>query len=159
MMRPTFDLGNISRELDSFVNEQDRQLFLTLIYVGESFVNMARRIGSYRDRTGNLRGSIGYAIVKGGQILKFSVTAEIKKEEVLRDGVKSLRRTKSGAESAKIEIERLAKMNSSRKGYVLIGIAGMSYAAAVESKGFDVISGSVPSAEKLLQELKEGLGL
>lgn len=35
------------------------------------------------------------------------------------------------------------------RGYVLIGVAGMNYAAAVESKGFDVISGSAPEDNQI----------
>jgi hypothetical protein len=33
----------------------------------------------------------------------------------------------------------------------------MQYASYVESKGYDVISGSVPKASKILKELKAGL--
>ena len=40
------------------------------------------------------------------------------------------------------------------KGMVLIGVAGMGYAAAVESRGYDVITGSAPNSN----DIKDLLG-
>ena len=41
------------------------------------------------------------------------------------------------------------------EGYVLIGVAGMKYAAYVEAKNFDVITGSAPEAELIKSILRE----
>ena len=41
------------------------------------------------------------------------------------------------------------------KGFVLIGVAGMSYAAAVEANNFDVITGSEPEADLFKQIFDE----
>ena len=36
---------------------------------GEKFIEVARRSGSYKDQTGNLRSSIGYIIAKDGEVV------------------------------------------------------------------------------------------
>jgi len=37
-------------------------------------------------------------------------------------------------------------------GYVLVGVAGMEYAAAVEAKGYEVVSGANAQCEKYLRD-------
>ena len=37
-------------------------------------------------------------------------------------------------------------------GYVLVGVAGMEYAAAVEAKGYEVVSGANTQCEKYLRD-------
>jgi len=43
-------------------------------------------------------------------------------------------------------------------GMILVVVAGMEYAAAVESKGYDVITGSSREAEKLRDYIKKQVG-
>jgi len=49
------------------------------------------------------------------------------------------------------------QIKSKYKGLVLIGIAGMEYAAAVEAKGYDVITGSAPTNEIMQNAFKKFL--
>jgi hypothetical protein len=94
-----------------------------LKFIGETCVNNARANGSYNDVTGNLRSSICYV--------------------VLKNGVK-----KSGGVIPSDSSKRMAELIAEYpRGYVLIVLAGMDYAAAVESKGKDVLTASSKIAE------------
>lgn len=107
-------------------------------YVGEHFVNLARDSGDYTDRTGNLRSSIGFVVVENGNILYEDYQLADKGSD--RD---------TGMQVAK---EFGQAMSGEIEGIGLIGFAGMEYAAAVESKNYDVITGSTPSVEKFMRE-------
>lgn len=107
--------------------------------IGWTFVRMAREKtrdqGGFGDVTGNLRSSIGFAIVDHGRI-------KVQNYETVKKG-------KDGKKEAKAFIQTLK--DDFDQGYALIVVAGMGYAAAVESKGKDVITGSSLEAEKLLK--------
>lgn len=133
-----FAMGAIRSRMQDSVQAYENKLLDALKYEGEYFINQARANGTYKDQTGNLRASIGYVILKDGKEIFASFI----------DGG-----TKDGKKIAKRESERIIQevVQTEYRGYVLIGIAGMSYAAAVESKGYDVITGSAP----VDQDLKE----
>ncbi|MEL4306721.1 hypothetical protein [Joostella sp. CR20] len=109
-----------------------------LMYAGEQFVTIARNTGNYTDRTGNLRSSIGYVVLKDGEILGEKFDAYNGKGE---EGVREAR--KVAAEVAE----------NHPKGFVLIGVAGMEYAAAVEAKNYDVITGAGVEIEQTLKQI------
>lgn len=106
---------------------------------GEKFIQVARRSGSYKDQTGNLRSSIGYVIAKDGKVVA----------ENFKESDKGSDKT-----TGKFKGNRLAvEVSLSHKGgYVLVGVAGMEYAAAVEAKGFEVVSGANTQCEKYLRD-------
>lgn len=112
--------------------------------IGEQFVTNARDNGSYTDRTGNLRSSIGYVILVDGKQLSENF-------EYFPPGDRTKKpKGKSGQSKAK-EVIKEIKTNFPR-GIVLICVAGMEYAAAVESRGYDVITASSDLAENALKE-------
>lgn len=127
---PKFTKADITKMLAKRRALVDIALLESLRFVGENFVLNARDHGTYKDQTGNLRSSIGYIIMKNGQQLEENFEA--------RGG-------SEGEERAKQVVEELK--GKFPTGLVLIGVAGMDYAAAVESKGFDVISSSSNQAE------------
>ena len=133
---PQFTQGQINATIDAFESRVIGQFISAYVYMGEEFINKARQYGNYTDRTGNLRSSIGYAVIMDGNIMQQEIFAE---GEALHDTQQLIEelRTKWG-------------------GIVLIGFAGMEYAAAVESKGFDVITGSAP-ADNTIQNLMESI--
>jgi hypothetical protein len=134
---PGFSQGDVDGRIDRFTVSIEQRIIWTLAMVGENFVNDARSIRTYKDQTGNLRSSIGYIIARDGNIIQENVEGKAE-----------------GKSQAKKIAEEVLKEN--RKGFVLIVIAGMEYAAAVESKGYDVITGSVPAAKALLKlKIKE----
>jgi hypothetical protein len=134
---PGFKGHDTDRQVDQFVVSIEERIIMTLAMVGEKFVNDARNIRTYQDQTGNLRSSIGYIIAKDGHVVIENV---------------------EGKAQGKAQAKRIAReiLQKNKQGFVLIGIAGMGYAAAVESKGYDVITGSIPAAKQLLkQKIKE----
>lgn len=137
---PQFTQKGINGKIDRFVNNKAQKILYVLNYVGDEFVTQARNTKTYKDQTGNLRASIGYLISLDGKIL-------IEKEEGTSEGV------------AKAKETLREVLRNNQRNFVLIVCAGMGYAAAVESKGYDVITGSIPNAETLLRELKTKTGL
>ena len=129
---PEFSQGDINRKVDRFVVSIEQRIIWTLAMVGEKFANDARNTQTYQDQTGNLRSSIGYIIARDGDIIQENLQGRA-------EGISYARKNAN---------EVLQKNN---KGFVLIGVAGMEYAAAVESKGYDVITGSIPAAKALLK--------
>ena len=139
---PGFSQASINKRIDRWFISIEQRIIWTLAMVGEAFAKAAREKtpaeGSFTDQTGDLRSSIGYVVARDGNILigKFDgKTAEGK------------------AQGQKIADEVLRK---NPRGFILIVVAGMEYAAAVESKGKDVITGSIPAAKALLKaKIKE----
>lgn len=129
---PKFSMGDIEKLIKEKKDRLDAALLLSLRRAGEIFVKNARENGSYRDRTGNLRSSVGYIIVKNGQII----------EENFRSSGKG---KNAGPNVGRRVADDIAQQY--RSGYALIGVAGMEYAAAVESRGFEVITSSTLIAE------------
>lgn len=115
--------------------EIEAKVISALESVGEYFIADARTDGSYEDQSSDLRNSIGYIIMKNGQQIRYAGPRE------------------GGKASADRVLAELALKYP--KGYVLIAVAGMDYAAAVESKGYDVLSGSAPAAVARLKEAME----
>lgn len=134
IVRPKFTKEQIKAMLERKVKALHSAILLNLTRVGEVFVQQARDNDTYKDQTGNLRSSIGYVILRNGKQIKVNFES--------RGG-------KQGVRIAK-EIARDAQKNFP-KGFVLIGVCGMDYAAAVESRGLDVITASSQSAEIALR--------
>lgn len=104
-----------------------------LSYVGELCVNEARSLTTYQDQTGNLRASVGYLILYNGVVLTSDFGTGV------------------GGSTG----EQVARTVASQypSGWVLIVVAGMAYAADVESRGLDVLT----SAEQLAKQVVPGL--
>lgn len=126
-----------------------------LQFVGEIFVKLAREEGAYKDRTGNLRNSIGYIILKNGEQLfeNFEKSAHVE-VEISKGKLAGQTHTTKGSADGVAKGKEVAELASLKfpKGYVLIVVAGMEYAAAVEAKGLDVLTGSSQQASKLLKQ-------
>lgn len=109
-------------EIDAFLrSELERIHELTvrmLCFLGEKCVVEARSNGQYVDQTGNLRSSIGYVVVYNGQIIDVSDFNPVKQGA-------------DGAKEGRALAEKLAR--NYKRGYALIVVAGMNYAAYVEA--------------------------
>lgn len=128
MARNSIRLTNrnaFNKSLEAAKNRLDEAMYLILRRAALQFVTAARtktkKQGGFDDQSGNLRSSIGYIIMKDGSILDQNFT---------------------GAAEGKNKGLSFAKSFSSSPGYSLIVVAGMEYAAALESRGIDVITGS-----------------
>ena len=136
------DLTTPPSSIDQFLNDQiNRRLNViwnTFNYIGIACVDEARENGSYTDRTGNLRNSIGYVVVKDGVI-------------VSEGGFQG-----TGGEKSKTLAYKLA---TSTKGIVLIVVAGMNYASHVEAIGKNVLTSAELLAEQLVPKIMSELGI
>lgn len=136
------------QDVDAFLKSRlkliDQAIIRRLQVLGEKIVIHARTHGSYTDQTGNLRNSIGYVILKDGRVLDRNFERTSK-----RSG-------KEGPATGQRLAEKMAK--NFPTGYVLIAVAGMNYAASVESKGKDVLSSAEIMAKtefpRMIRELK-----
>ena len=128
-----FSMPVFFRNIDKFVMDKEKQATMGLAYIGEKFVNDARDNGTYEDRTSNLRGSIAYDVVKNAKSLVSDYSGGGKGDE----------ESKNASQKA---VDDVIVENSLWSDNViwLIGVAGMEYASAVESKKYDVITASAP---------------
>lgn len=142
-----FRLATPETEIDAYIDasiEKARNSIVQcLMFVGESCVTEARDNGSYMDQTGNLRSSIGYAVVVDGQIARSKVSEQVK------DGV-------AGKGEATAFLSRLASEH--KTGICLIVVAGMNYAVYVEGRGKNVLTSAKLLADRLVPQMLEQLG-
>jgi hypothetical protein len=121
-VKSNFNAAESLKELMAETEKIHQLIIEAMTQAGEEFVKASREqpgdhaAGFYEDVTTNLRNSVQYMIFKDGELLKGS-------------------NSKFSAQN-RTEILDLVK----QQGFQLIGIAGMNYASAVESKGYNVIS-------------------
>lgn len=134
-------------EIDQYIKEQVERIINATIYlfryIGERCLNAARETNSYKDRTGNLRSSLGYVIVRDGKIVDQSDF------EVVLQGDSG---AKSGIQFAKDVARQFPE------GIALILVAGMNYAAFVSATGRDVIDSAELLADRLTPQMLKQLG-
>jgi hypothetical protein len=118
------------------------------IYACEQGVTQARDEGTYENQTSNLRNSIGYGIVRNGELLS---------SEVKQEAYPAARGRKSddpvGSDVGSSHIKLIASRYSGMHVAGII-VAGMVYAGDVESKGFDVLT---MAAEKTAERVRNSL--
>ncbi len=116
-----------------------------LKYVGLECIREARESGRYTNQTGNLRSSIGYAILEDGKIINQSTFGKVRSTAVEAQG----------------KGENLIKRLSStyNTGLVLVVVAGMEYAAYVEAKGYNVLNSAEIKGKNLVKQMLKQLGL
>jgi len=134
-LEAVYNKSQTNKQFADFVIEANFRIEQALNFIGIQFVNKARSIRTYQDRTGRLRGSIGYTVFKNGAAINQNYLGEAAEQGA------------SLAESVAVKFT----------GYALVVVAGMNYAAYVEARGFDVISGSAPESQQIAKELKEYL--
>lgn len=139
-LTPMWSDREVERWFDYYVDRAEERIYKLLQRAGEEFVKIARKKGNYQDHTGNLRSSIGYVIVKDGDILTENY-------ELSKDGTDK----HTGIREAKRLVSELALVYSD--GWVLIGIAAMPYAAYVEAiHNLDVISAATEHTEDWIKK-------
>jgi len=98
---------------------------------------------SYLDDTGNLRSSIGYIILKNGEIVDDSKFPQTKGTAT------------EGKETGYSAAKRIASEYSNK--YVLVIVAGMNYASYVEKKDYDVLTFTESEARRKAKDLFNNL--
>lgn len=141
---PAFTEADVQKDIDKFMDRVLRVTLAEISRVGDKFVTDARNKapfdegpgGSFNDQTGNLRSSIGYIIVYDGKIVR----------ENFDHGGGPI-----GQKEGRDFAEYQAALNPT--GWALITVAGMEYAAFVEAKGYDVITGSTLNANSQMNKV------
>lgn len=142
--RMTTPVRVITDKLTAEAKAKLRVIANVLCYVGEQCITEARNGGDYTDQSGNLRSSIGYAVLLNGQVIQSDHVDKVKNgDEGVTEGQKYLQ-------------SRIKK--SSKKGIVLIVTAGMNYAEYVEAKGKIVLSSVKLKAPVLVKQILTSLG-
>lgn len=145
-IRLTTSIDEIDKEISDVLYKVNKDIIRVLSYVGERCVKEARdrtQEESWFDQTGNLRSSIGYVIYHNG----------------IRINSSSFDVVKNGSEG-KGTGESLADDIASKypTGYVLVVVAGMSYADYVEAKdNKNVLASSYSLANELVPKMMEEL--
>jgi hypothetical protein len=122
------------KHMEAEIERFQQKIVSALTYVGESCVREARMNGSYRNITGNLRGSIGYAVLRDGRIV-----SRVDSNEYARNFLNEL-------------------AGGAPPGIVLIVCAGMEYALHVEARGKNVLTSAEMLAAQLVPQIMKQLG-
>lgn len=136
-LKANWNRADVEKLVRQQLERMDRAVLMALQRAGEGFIADARSVNTYQNQTGNLRSSIGYIILKNGEPVYSAFPGD--KQE--------------GKNQGREAVAEIAQSHA--RGYVLIVVAGMDYAAAVESKGYDVLTGSAPAAEAMLKKAIE----
>lgn len=125
----SFIASEVQREIDKIT----RRLKRALQYAGEMGVNKARDPNlakTFKDQTGNLRSSIGYAVVAQGEgaVSDFSPVLN-------GDGAEGKAYAKEVAEATNVP-------------FTLAVVAGKDYASYVAAKGYDVLDSAEKTSRK-----------
>lgn len=129
-----FNDDDIEGQLNEQINILMKRMVTMLAAAGEMFVKYARESGNYHDQTGNLRSSIGYVLFLDKNIIAQNILDSTDKE---------------GPKKAK---QLAIEVASDYTGFLLVGLAGMNYAASVEARGYDVVTGASYQCERWLRE-------
>ena len=141
-LNPLFTQQGLKGYLKDKAENYEQNVLDTLLFQGEEFINRARSVDTYTARTGNLRASIGYIVLHNGKRVGGRMLTAPRGTD-----------RETGKKTGEDFISELSGLYP--QGYVLIGVAGMHYAAAVEAKGYDVISGSAPNDNRVISILRE----
>lgn len=131
-LTPQFTKADIKNFIKKKVEGYRKAMEMRLQRAGEEFIILCKESGTYKDRTGNLRNAPFYLVLHDGK----RVGAEFGQG-------------KAGSKS-KAFAEKVS--SGYTLGYALICGDGMEYAAAVESRGKEVITGSTQTIETRLRD-------
>lgn len=134
--------SQVNQYLENQLKQRERVFINVLERIGQECITEARNNGNYIDQTGNLRSSIGYAIFNNGKIISSS-------------SFESIKNGKEGQKQGRDLVKSL--VSEFNQNIVLIVVAGMNYAAYVETKR-NVISSSELLAKQQAKIILEKLG-
>lgn len=118
--------------------------------MAEDAVKAARESGIYRDQTGNLRSSIGAAVVRDGNIINQPGFEQYRGAE--GDGAK-------GIQAGQQYLKDVAASISEPPGTTTVVVtAGMDYAGYVEDCGLDVLRTAEIVTERAIDDFANVLG-
>jgi len=132
--KQTTPMQTVQNYLHEQIEKRNDILVRITFYTGESGLRIARLWGNYIDRTGNLRSSTGYVVIRNGEVLN----------TIINESDKGTDR-KTGVKAGEEFLKELAKKFN--KGIALVMAAGMKYSGRVSARGYDVLDSSVGEVE------------
>lgn len=138
-MIKSLNLNDVLNHFEQQVDQMQDEMVMALQAACVSTVAAARSLNTYKDRTGNLRSSIGYVLYRDGMRVGESFEAKPAGESGAE-----------GVDTARRVAETVSTENQGQ--LVAVLVAGMDYAVYVESRGFDVISGPMQQFTSLFEE-------
>lgn len=138
-------MEEVNEYLQENIDRIEQRIIRDLSFVGESCLTASRSTNSYKDRSGNLRSSIGYAIVKNGKIISQAIYEAGNGED-----------RKTGVAEGEKFMREIARQFTD--GIALIVVAGMNYAGYVSALGYDVLDSGELLAEQLVPQIMTQLG-
>ena len=142
-IRQVTPMGMVQARIREEIEKREQAIVSAFSYVGEACIREARSNGTYRDRTGNLRSSIGYVVIKNGSVL-------------YRGGFERVLSGAQGAQDGNAFVNQLIAEHG--KGIALIVVAGMKYASRVEAMNYNVITSAELLAERMVPRIMKELG-
>ena len=142
-IRITTPLSEIDAYIERSLEKAKQAIIGVFEDVGLQCLTEARDNPGYIDQSGNLRSSIGYAVVVDGRITSMQISEQVK------GGVE-------GNREATAFLSRLASEHNT--GICLIVVAGMNYAVYVEGRGKNVLTSAKLLADRLVPQMLEQLG-
>lgn len=150
-LKGKFDQAAFEKRVQEAFERHRQNVIEALIWMGAECVKDAKSNGSYTDRTGNLRNSIGFVIFENGAILHEYFEDTAKGEMKVWDGsIEQIDPLKTGRDLA-------ISVGSDYQGMALVVVAGMKYAICVEAKGYNVLTSAELLANTELPKLFEAL--
>ncbi|MBR8725811.1 hypothetical protein [Bacteroides pyogenes] len=141
---PLWTDSDVNSFYSYFTDRAEDKIFQMLSAAGERYIEVARKSGSYKDHTGNLRSSVGYMIFRDGK----RVADNFEKSQNGTDRQTGVTKARRLAKKIALEVGT---------GWVLILTAGMEYAARVEALGYDVATSGTIQSEEYLRETSKNL--
>lgn len=132
--------GEVLAEVEREIERMNRKIKRSLQYAGEVGVNIARdplHPGTFTDRTGNLRSSIGSVVIE-------------EKQKASYNGFGAVGEGKSGAEGKQYAREVVSEVHQP---HALAVVAGKEYASYVAAKGYDVLDRAEIESRRTFEQL------
>lgn len=140
-IKPNFTEEDVKKRFDEFLKKIEKSQIRRLQMLGEMCASHAKSIPAdigFRDQTGNLRSSIGYAVFKNGIAVHEGYTD-----------------TNAGATEGKELANKVGTKYTN--GICLVVTAGMNYAIYLEARGRDVLTSAEIMAKNELPKMLEAL--
>lgn len=127
-------LDGVKATLEKAAEQAHTETLAALTRAGQRLVEIAKSTKQYQDQTGNLTASIGYGVYSKGSEISVGGFAG-----------------GEGEIMGRVQLAEVAARYNAYK-YVLIIIAGMEYAVAVERRGYAVLDGALLESNSVVRE-------
>ena len=137
--------GEVLAEVEREIERMNRKIKRSLQYAGEVGVNIARdplHAGTFTDRTGNLRSSIGSVVTNNAE--RGNKSRAYSDFPVVHNGADG---AKEGRKYAKEVISEV------HQPHALAVVAGKEYASYVAAKGYDVLDRAEIESRRTFEQL------